>query len=112
MRDEDNPREGLSAIQLQQLATFIDGEGCITIKHSGNSSARRRNGPYHTVFVSVANSDRRVADLFNGLFPGRIVFRPSTKKWKAAHIWEQSDALNVVLFLVAIRPYLLLKGSQ
>jgi hypothetical protein len=98
---KDN-RQNLTT-KLAYIAGFIDGEGCIRIKKSNQSS----NSYYIT--LQVTNSDPKPLELIKKYFEGKVYFQEKTKN---KVIWqyyvtcnEAVDALRTLVgFLITKKP--------
>jgi hypothetical protein len=113
MRDEDNPREGPSPLDLGYLACSLDAEGCITIKN--RRPLAKKWAERFQVSVSSFNTNYTFVKFLLSTFGGHINhhrnYEKSAGRWKDEHTWEvsQTQALPV---LRLVRPALKLKGRQ
>jgi len=83
-------------------AGLFEGEGTISIRSTGKQ-------PLTQPHVSVVSTDRRIIDVFNALWPGRIERRiPNSKNDLArdAFLWILRSQEAVEGFLLDIRPCL------
>ena len=103
--------EELRPLDLAYIAGFFDGEGSVTI-HENCKPSPRGISPNHTLQVSLGNTDPRVLEWIKSLFGGGISYR-RVEKANHRHVAQWTlRAASALPFLVAIRPYLRMKGEQ
>ena len=97
----------LTETQKIYLAGIFDGEGCVGYyKRKGN-----RNKYSFLTIVMISQSDARLMTwLRNTLGMGTVYSRPGKKNFE--YHWETNKKADVIDFLTAIQPYLILKGEQ
>ena len=99
---------------LGYLAGLIDGEGTIGIKTQFARGSSKN--PSHSIVVSVVNTDARLM-LWLGEVVGGRVYGPRADKRNTARghkpRWDWTIfGGNAERLLIAIRPYLVIKGEQ
>lgn len=103
----------LSKNELAYLAGFFDGEGSVTI-HENCKQSPRGKVPNHTLQASIGNTDSRVLRWIQSVFGGAFCLRktrPDKPQWRPVAQWT-IRAASALPFLVAIRPFLRMKGDQ
>jgi hypothetical protein len=99
------PPKQAVALSLAYIAGFVDGEGCIGTTRSGQ----------HRLLIPrimVVNTDRRVLDALQRQFGGDVAARKQQiAGWKPLIQWRICNG-NALVFLRAIRPFLVLKADQ
>ena len=115
----------MKEVRFAQLAMAVDCEGTIGIYRSQAKRQRKRVndlGPifsYH-VCIRIHNTDLRLLDWCKSKFKGNIHKGHSTWKDKhGKHKWKISNEWMICIgnekgekLLLAIKPYLILKGAQ
>jgi hypothetical protein len=100
----------MKKINLQYLAGFIDGEGCITIDKLTRKN-KTNNKKCFKLSMSITNTYIKIIEEIHNQF-GRYLIKlqepKGCKKYKKV-IWEQSHAVKMVKKLL---PYLRLKRKQ
>ena len=94
---------------LAYAAGIIDGEGSISI--SVKAEAHFRKHPNHKLEVRVGVTDRCLIDWLVLHFGGTVSTSPRKENCKLCHTWHLSCRQSIP-FLVAVRPYLVIKGAQ
>jgi hypothetical protein len=109
MRDEDNPRQGLSPAQAAYIAAMIDGEGSIQISRTPPSGVWKNT--HYQLFVSVYNTNLRVHRYLERVWPGFkvILTDHGDEVSKDSYAWRGQSS-NAYLLLLQVRPYLVIKG--
>jgi len=98
-----------STNNLYYLAGFFDGEGTILITRKTNESSR---GARLYLSVSVTNTNKKVIEDFNGLFPGYLGKVLKKKDYfLQAWVWTVS-AEKAEMFLLKIKKYLRQKKDE
>jgi hypothetical protein len=93
------------------IAGFFDGEGSITIHENSKPSPRGKN-PNHTLQVSIGNTDPRVLRKIHAQFGGGLTHRKLVSpKHRPVTQWFVRAA-QALPFLLAIRPFIYMKGEQ
>ncbi len=101
-----------SEVEIAQLATFIDCEGCIAI-HC-NRSYRGTYSPTHSLRLFVANTYGPVIDHLKQLFGGSIQTQRRDLKnptWRPHYRWW-TGASHALLLLELAQPYFLIKQEE
>ncbi len=107
---EEMPR--WSEVELAQLATFIDCEGCIAIHRNRPASASW--SPQYSLRVFVANTYFALVEHLYNCFGGAIQIDPRNEKnpsWRPHYRWwvGSNDAL---ILLELTRPFYIVKGEE
>lgn len=96
---------------LAYIAGFFDGEGSITI-HENCKPSPRGLSPNHTMQVSIGNTDPTILAMLHDEFGGSFVPRKLVStNHRLVYQWI-IRARKALPFLVAIRPYLVMKAKQ
>lgn len=94
-------------------AGFVDGEGCITINRGQPNKYHMSLD--HNARVFVTNTNLQVLNLLQENYGGTIYRLRSKsergKGWKSCYVWNLG-VKNLVGFLKAILPYLVVKQQQ
>ena len=96
---------------LGYVAGIVDGEGYVGITTAFDR--RTSKNPSHAARVVVINTDLRLIGWFAETFGGVVMSgdHDRAKGWKTRYTW-QINGKRCEQFLVALRPYLRLKGEQ
>ena len=94
---------------LWYAAGIIDGEGCISINKF--SPSKPSLSPRYTPLVFVGNTQRLLVEWLLRHFGGTIQTRPGNARHRDCFIWVLPGP-RARAFIAALRPYLMLKGSQ
>ncbi len=86
---------------LSYTAGLFDGEGCVYIG--------LRSG-YHTLSVSITNTDKPVLDWTASMFGGTVRCR-SNGKYRPVFVWDMAGP-GAAVFLSTISPWLRIKAQQ
>ena len=88
------------------IAGLFDGEGCVTLTKSRN---------HHQPRILISNSDIRVIEWLQTKLPFGRYKAINSKNIRNSHtvwVWALGSKDNVKLFLILIRPYLIIKADQ
>ncbi len=93
-------------IQINYLAGFFDGEGCVRINKDS-----RAEGSY-TLFVSISNSNFSILELYQSMFGGNIISLKTEKEhYKKIYQWRVV-ARKALSFLKMIEFHTIVKKEQ
>lgn len=99
----------VTVIDVAYTAGFFDGEGSVAMTYQDSRRGTRSYG-CHT---SIMNTDRAILEWHQALYGGRIYaheFKNKPANWRAGWQWHISEQAACERFLIAIRPYLRIKG--
>ncbi len=99
-------------IRYAMVASFVDGEGTVTL-HTAKKSDMRQ-GFYIIPIVSVVNTSQEIC-LFikEATDEGQIIsIDPQNERWKQLYKWHSTGMRNVMNILPKIYPYLIIKREQ
>lgn len=100
-------QDRLTTVECAYLAGLFDGEGCVG--YYKRKGSRSKYSFLSTVMISQSAA-RLMTWLRETIGFGTIYSRPGKKNIE--YHWETNKKADVVEFLAAIRPYLILKGEQ
>jgi hypothetical protein len=101
-----------SEVEIAQLATFIDCEGCIAI-HCNRNVPGAKN-PSHALRLMVANTYYPVIEMLRERFGGQIQSQNRTlknPKWKPHYRWWTGSS-HALLLLELAEPYFVIKQEE
>lgn len=99
----------LTETEKAYLAGLFDGEGCVGYYKRGS----HKGVPYHSASVHICMTDSRpVKWVMEKVGHGNISFSIKSGNRHNVYSWQLSHQSHVREFLLAIRPYLLLKADQ
>jgi hypothetical protein len=91
----------ISKFQLNYIAGFFDGEGCIFIKAIKNKCIP----PLKTIGVTITNNNPAVLKFIQKKFGGNIILKRNSA-------WQLYSHPKIEYFLRAVIPYLKIKKEQ
>lgn len=95
--------------KLIWAAGFIDGEGCIGIRHYKSTPTQPK---YNQIFIAVANTDPHPLLIFKELFGGNIKEQKTrSEKHRIAWKWQLTSK-KAAKVLTLVLPYLNSKQEQ
>lgn len=101
----------LSETDKAYLAGLFDGEGCVGYYNASRTSILRP-GYFHTS-VHICNTYPQVIEWVAAVTGiGRVQSTFRNEKHRTAYQWQLGKKADVIVFLTAIRPYLIVKAAQ
>lgn len=95
----------IADVDAAWAAGFIDGEGSLAISVTSNGT--------FNIYVVAGNTDPRPLLKLKELFGGRVVNRTSRiANHRDHYVWTLTGKHNLLAFLDAVEPYLVVKGEQ
>lgn len=107
------PRVGIAptSLDIAYFAGIIDGEGSIMLMHHPAASGKHR-WEYWAPRVTVSNTKRELMDWIIDRFGGAVTIGINRKPNQRDHLIWIARVADVRAILLAIRPFLVLKGRQ
>ena len=97
-------------LELAYFAGFFDGEGSMSINNRIGGSPRGVS-PNHSLQVSIGNTDPAVLRTIHSYFGGSLTLRKTAKPNHRNVTQWIIPTVGALGFLVAIRPYLVMKAE-
>ena len=98
----------LTDIEKGYLAGLLDGEGCV-----GYYTRLTKGVPYHSASLHICMTDPRPAEwLMEQVGYGKVSFSFKPEGHKPVYSWQLCKQPQIKEVLIAIRPFLLVKGDQ
>ncbi len=100
----------VTVIDVAYTAGFFDGEGSVIM----NYQRTRRGTLSYGVHTSIMNTERSILEWHMALYGGHIYaheFKNKPATWRAGWQWHINENGACERFLIAIRPYLRIKGA-
>lgn len=96
---------------LAYIAGIIDGEGCIQIQKPKRRHNRERSQTYK-LQLRVANTDLRLIEYINSIFPAYIYNGSEKRKGRRRQFVWHANGAKAAAVLRAVLPFLICKKEQ